>query len=212
MNSTKWSLVFGCTLITSLAGCSNPQDANEANFKVSIQAYLDATFPKCVVKTELPVELPVAKWGNVAALTALADVGLLTMSVEKKEIKSRWGSSAKGDVATFMLSDQGKEYFTVTQSAQGDSAMEGGFCIGKADDVIIDQFTQPTDMMGHTISRVKYDYQLTDIPSWALDPEVNKHIRDVRHIVGTSGERPKADAVLILTNKGWVHEKLFNKR
>jgi hypothetical protein len=87
----------------------------------------------------------------------------------------------------------------------------GGFCIGKATVNEIGQFSEPSEMFGQRISRVNYTYEVSNFPEWAKLPEVIEAIKGLRADIGSATAPIKKLDVLVMTNNGWVHEKLFKQ-
>ena len=77
-------------------------------------------------------------------------------------------------------------------------------CYGRYEVSEIVRFTEPTGVAGATISEVTYEYALQDVPAWATDPELRENGFEA------ASAEPRTDrAAFILTNQGWVHEKLY---
>ena len=74
-----------------------------------------------------------------------------------------------------------------------------------------EQFGEPGDMMGQKISRVTYTYSVDDLPKWAGDQAVIETNRDLSSMVSSKDTPIKETRAFILTNNGWVHERLFGK-
>jgi hypothetical protein len=65
--------------------------------------------------------------------------------------------------------------------------------------------------MGQKISRVSFSYKVTDIPDWDKSPEVAELNRQLKKDVDSELEPLKVTNVFLLTNNGWLHERLFGK-
>ena len=66
------------TLAFVLTGCSNPQEASEKNFEVSLQRFLDVSFPVCVFRQNFPIEIKIYNDGKVPLYDGMTKLGLLT--------------------------------------------------------------------------------------------------------------------------------------
>ncbi len=199
-------------VIVGISACSDPTDANKRNFKSAIQAYLDTNYPKCYVYANFPRTIDRDYSGLAGKLRALAKTGLLTeteVQVEERSVFSRPKKFVNAPM--FDLTEEGKKYYKakVAKTIRGKSV--GGFCAGNATVKEITQFSVPSDMFGHRISRVNYTYEVSNFPAWAEAPEVLAAIKDLNTDFESKITSKKALDVLILTNNGWVHEKLFEK-
>ncbi|HAT1583132.1 TPA: hypothetical protein I8Y16_004009 [Raoultella ornithinolytica] len=205
----------------ALSGCNDPKDASESNFKAASQQYLDTVYPHCYVQMAMPVK----KTRNVYekkedqnasdnALHILATKGLLDeKEISRKHYEKSYFSGAHDAVETeYSLTEEGKKYFkpNISKTFGGDDI--GGFCFGKAKVETITNFTEPSDAMGQKISRVNYTYTVTDIPEWAKSDDIIAASSKLKEDVASVQNPVSAKAVFVLTNKGWMHERLFNKR
>ncbi|QAX18641.1 hypothetical protein [Klebsiella pneumoniae] len=65
--------------------------------------------------------------------------------------------------------------------------------------------------MGQKISRVSFSYKVSEIPEWAKTPEILTADRQIKKDVDSAKDGMKVTNVFVLTNNGWIHEKLFGK-
>lgn len=198
---------------TLFAGCVDPKAANEKNFEVAIQNYLDSTYPKCYVTTNFPITPQYDFGGTTAKLRALVKVGLVSEKMGSYEILTHLGSGGKKTIPapSFDLTEEGKKFYK-PDAVDGRSAGKFG-CIrlGKATVKSVTQFSEPADMFGHRVSRVNYTYEVSDLPAWAKSQEVHLAINELKADVESEKNAIKRLDTLVLTNNGWVHEKLFKK-
>ena len=199
--------------LLSVAGCSDPKAASEKNFKVAVQNYLNTAYPRCYVVRNFPTDKD--EWNFNRAndtLEALAKSGLLSKKETKEEQKNMFGQGTHTVTKlTYDLTAEGKKYYKpgVTKNLRGDTM--GGFCVGKANLKSIAQFSEPADMMGLKVSRVNYDYVVTDLPAWANAPDMQQALGELKADVDSKLTPRKAAEAVVLTNTGWVHEKLFSR-
>ncbi|TVT84316.1 hypothetical protein [Pseudomonas sp. H3(2019)] len=201
-------------LLAALAGCSDPKKANEENFEKAAQTYLDTQYPQCFVVTEFPTETKDFDiTGNNKALHALAQVGIIKeVELSRKEIpKSLWQEQRTDIRYSFDLTDEGRKFYKNNAQKLMNGTTAGGLCVGKAQIVSVDQFSEPGDMMGQKISRVTYSYKVHDLPDWAHNEAVVATIRGLAPVVASEKTPIKETRAMILTNNGWVHERLFGK-
>jgi hypothetical protein len=201
-------------LATALVGCSDPKEASEENFERSAQAYLDTQYPKCLVVANFPVESQQVDFsGTDKTMHALAKVGVIKETeLSRKEVPQTFFQPAHTDIRySFDLTDEGRKFYKQDAKKLMNGTTAGGLCVGKAQVVSVDQFSEPGDMMGQKISRVTYSYKITDLPQWAQNEGVQSSIRDLAPIVASEKTPIKETRAMILTNNGWVHERLFGK-
>jgi hypothetical protein len=204
-------IIAGVLFLAAISGCSDPKAASENNFRKAIQEYLDKSYPKCYVTTELPATIDWDISGVKNKLQALAKVGLVVESEGQVE-RPGFGSNKKIVTApSFNLTEEGKKYFKQNVSETMGGKTLGGFCIGKATVKEIGQFSEPSEMFGQRISRVNYTYEVSDFPEWAKSPEVVGAIKDLKTDIESTTTPIKKLDVLVMTNHGWVHEKLFKQ-
>lgn len=210
-------MIFRFILITVFAtlvsGCSDPKAANEKNFKAAIQNYLDTAYPKCYVATNFPTTTEYDVDRTTVKLRALVKVGLLSESVGSREIITHFGNGGKKSIPTpsFDLTEEGRKFYKADVRGELSNRKIGGFCLGKAIVKNITQFSEPADMFGHRISRVNYTYEVSGLPAWAKSPEIISVIYELKADVESDKTPIKRLDTLLLTNNGWVHEKLFKK-
>lgn len=196
-----------CCMVLGISGCGSAKDANKGNFSKAIQSYLDTQKGLCaaIPAKEYPFTLANKGWfaDQKKRADALVDAGLLTR--RDTQVKADFGNAMQ-EGSEYQLTEQGNEY----RVAGGANTMGGhdAFCSGKYEVVSIENFTEPSDAMGVTISRVNYRYVLKGAADWmgadavqAAYPEIKKQ---------SEGEI-QGKAVLVLTNEGWLHERLFKR-
>ncbi|GLX91994.1 hypothetical protein Pfra02_45620 [Pseudomonas fragi] len=211
MNRKIFPLVI---LATALVGCSDPKKASESNFEKATQAWLDTAYPKCFLMSAFPVESKEFDLSNTdKTLHALAGAGVLKeVELSRKEIPASVFQAARTKIQySYDLTDEGRKYYKSDAQKRRDGTTAPGLCIGKAKVEKIEQFSEPGDMMGQKISRVTYTYRVDDLPKWAGDEAVVSNNRDLAPMAASKVTPIKETRAFILTNNGWVHERLFGK-
>lgn len=201
-------------LVTVLAGCSDPKKASEENFEKAAQAYLDTLYPRCLVTANFPTESQEFDYsGTDKVLHTLAQVGVVKETeLSRKDIPQSFFQPARTDIRyAFDLTDEGRKFYRKDAKKLMNGTTVGALCVGKAKIVSVDQFSEPGDMMGQKVSRVTYSYTTSDLPKWAYEESVQAAIRDLPAIVAAEKTPIKETRGMILTNNGWVHERLFGK-
>ncbi|WP_194722387.1 hypothetical protein [Noviherbaspirillum malthae] len=206
-------LKLTCTavLIVALTGCSDPKQASDKNFKAAIQEYLNTAYPKCYFNEKFPVQIDTDSFGRRAALQSLAKAGLLSETeLSRREFKD-WNGNVKLIIKSeYALTDTGRKFYN-PNARQVMNREIGGFCIGKAKVREINRFTEPADMLGHRITKVNYSYSIDELPEWATMLEVKAAIPGLKEAADSTATPIKETDTLVLTNNGWVHERLFAK-
>jgi len=215
-----------CVIALSVSGCSDPKKPTEANFKTAINDWIetqprcisvpmgrlssatsdDAPFPRYVAAT--PVTNESAKKirkREQAPFEALVGVGLLEREKTTLEVKANVMGDETKEVEAYAydLSNSGQEQLSEGEEGLFSSAAQQ-FCYGSATVDEIIQFTEPADTMGVTFSQVSYRYHIKDLPSWAKDKDMQKAFSELER---DTADDLKTKTALVLTNKGWVHEK-----
>lgn len=52
---------------------------------------------------------------------------------------------------------------------------------------------------------------VTDVPDWAKTPELLEINKQLKQDLASESQLVKRTDVFLLTNKGWIHERLFGK-
>jgi hypothetical protein len=196
--------------ILVIAGCGSKQDANKSNFQSAIQDYLNTKNGVCVMVPAKEVPFTLQKTGGMNFINepekaaALVSAGLL--SAKDTEVKAAFGNQMVAGVQ-YSLTDEGKKY--LVKGAGGNVGNWDAFCGGKYKVKEVENFTQPADMFGTKISQVNYLYEVDDAPAWVKQPAIQAAYPSVQHdFSGTPGDK----AVLVATNDGWMHERLFKSK
>jgi hypothetical protein len=193
-----------------VAGCGSKQDANKSNFQSAIQDYLDTKQGVCVMVPAKELPFTLQKTGGMNFINepekaaALVSAGLLT--AKDTEVKAMFGNQMVPGVQ-YSLTDEGKKYLV-----KGGAANVGNwdaFCGGKYKVKEVENFTQPADMFGTKISQVNYTYEVDSAPAWAKQSAIEAAYPSVKHDLDGA---PKDKAVLVATNDGWMHERLFKSK
>ncbi len=182
---------YVCMAIAMIAcvGCSDPKAANEKNFGNAIAEFLKhegESDSYCAGFKEYP------HTNELGLGNELVAVGLLKVVGKYQDI---WSSSVHD------LTEKGRKFFTPGK----------GFCYGQPKLHRIVNFSEPSSLGPYTMSEVIYEYRIENIPEWALEEAVRKGHARVREAVSSKKEPIREEDTLILTNNGWVHEKLFKK-
>jgi hypothetical protein len=87
-------------------------------------------------------------------------------------------------------------------------AGQDAFCTGKYTVVEVNNFTEPSDMMGVKLSQVNYRYKVEGADDWAKSEGMRANYKNFSE--QTQGDI-QGKAAVILTNDGWMHERLFKR-
>ncbi|MDZ3991634.1 hypothetical protein [Pseudomonas sp. Teo4] len=201
-------------LLATLAGCSDTENATEANFHKAAQAYLDTQYPHCFVVSSFPTKTQDFDVnGTNKALHALAQVGVVSeKEISRTQVPERLWQPARTDIYyAYDLTEEGRKYYKADAQRLISGKTSGGLCFGKAQVTAIEQFSEPGEEMGRTVSNVTYAYKITGLPAWATNDEVRANIRGLDQALATNETPAQEKRVMVLTNQGWVHERLFDK-
>ncbi len=207
----KKSLIIISAIL--LAACSSPKDANKANFSEAINKYY-AQQKVCInTGSRFPREVSELAWSNEKSTFELLDefvsVGLLSVENSEKTIPASRSNKEMRTVrsATYTLTEKGEKF-----SAPEQLLSRQRFCYGEAEVVEITNFTEPEEIMyvEVTASEVNYTYQVNNIADWAKNSELLKErFKEITIDINSAKQPIKEKAALVLTNEGWLHEKLY---
>ena len=167
---------------------------------------MDQSYPKCYITQKFPAVIEFDVGGQRRILAALTKAGLVASAEKQVEAVSFGNIKRHKTVTEYSLTDEGRKHYKAeaAKNLRGDAL--GGFCFGKAEVTDIEEFTEPADMMGARVSRVRYRYQVSDIPEWATSDELLNAVPQLKKDASARAEPGQANAVLILTSNGWLHE------
>lgn len=207
-------LILSSIILLALTACSDPKKPNETNFKNAINEYLTAAYPECYIKDNYPLEYDQSalKYVEIETLDMLVSENILNKTNNKRIEKENWSGKEK-EITTVVydLTEEGKKYYTTNATKDYRGQEVGGFCFGTASVDSINNFTEPSDAFGMTISQVKYSYKVNDIPKWIKAEKLPQKQYKLKADSASVKTPIETKATLILTNNGWVHEKLFKK-
>jgi hypothetical protein len=205
---TAIKIVAISSLALTLAACGSAKDANRSNFSKAIQAYLDTQKGLCATIPAKGLSFTLANQDmlgqvNKKRADALVDAGLLTK--RDTEVKAMFGN--KMEPATeYLATDAGKKFLVANDA--NTLAGQDAFCTGKYSVVEVDNLTESSDMMGMKISQVNYHYKMDGADDWAKSEGVRVNYKNFAE--QAQGDVP-GKVALILTNDGWMHERLFKR-
>lgn len=191
-----------------LAGCDNNQTASESNFKKSIQDFLDTKPAICINTGAFPMEfLAQSNARNIEQLDSLVDAGLLNKSAKDVVVKDMWGTENSGEGVEFNLTSEGEKFF---DDQKADFSGRGSFCTGKMVVTEVTNFTEPAERGGQKISVANFKQKIEDIAPWAQNEKVIAAYPQIKSAQERAAKGQQSP--LVLTNNGWVHIGLFNKK
>jgi len=194
-----------------LVACSDPKAASKQNFKVAVQKYLDAAYPKCYLFANFPETFEWDLTNLRPKLDAMVKIGLVSVKIEPREERDMFGKKNNRSMPTYRLTEEGKKYFNTNAGKSIAGKPMGAFCFGKAAVNDIKQFTEPSDMLGVRVSQVSYTYKVSDLPVWVNSPEIQKAIPEFMADAKSQNTPVSRSEMVILTNNGWVHQALYKK-
>ena len=190
-------------IIASVVGCSSPTEANKDNFKAAINDFYEVK-KECLDIGKLPITTPESK--DYSLVNELEKLGFLQAEktqMEYESAQSLFGleDSKQVPALKYSLTPKGESIATI------DTSDEVSFCYAQYEVVEIVDFTEPTESDGYTISRVNYDYKISDIAEWA---KTSTFLQDNNYSLkqAMKNEVKKGSAVLVKMNDKWKHGRL----
>ncbi|MFT4437881.1 hypothetical protein ACMX25_31520 [Caballeronia sp. 15715] len=208
----KRTNVIGVSILAfaMLGGCGSKKDANKSNFESAIQSYLDTRSGVCIALPAKDAPFKLEKVGGFnfnqehEKAAALVSAGLLSA---RDTAVPLMGSNRMVAGSEYTLTDEGKKY--LVKGGSGNLGGWDGFCGGKYKVKEVENFTEPADMFGTKISQVNYLYTVDDAPAWAKQPAIQALYPSLqKDLRANAGDK----AVLVATNDGWMHERLFKSK
>jgi DNA-binding PadR family transcriptional regulator len=192
-------LLVALTTLTFIAGCTNPNTANEENFEAAVRSYLKTKYPSCYFHANYPKQIGI--FDDKTKFDALVEAGMLKASVEKTS------ADRTSEEKIYTLTPEGEKYYTKDADKLRKGGDLGAFCIGTVDSIKITQFTEPSDLLGSKSSNVKFQYSVKDIPSWANNEKILNSEKRLAADVKSASTPISGTQRFVLTNKGWVHHR-----
>lgn len=198
-----WNLVIYTAALSLLAGCDDPLDANKANFQKALQSYNDA-HPVCAsISFKLPIELRNdSDADKKRQLEPLVGVGLISVKTIQKNESAAPGQARAPDYLRYAPTSVGEKVIR-----KGANGFLGGtdICFAHRKVVNVESFTEPVEVMGITVSRVTYDYDLKDVEQWAKGADIAGIFPQIETMLAKPDHQ--ATEVLVQTKQGWKHER-----
>ncbi len=204
--------LVGLILGLFLIGCTNPKEATESNFKDSIQAYFDEKQACFSVRASFPYEHE-KKSTKDDLLEELVKIGMLVSEESVKVTTNIINKDlvTKEPAIKYLLTEKGNEVSEFVSKGNGWLRGETKFCYGQYKVEGVSNFSEPADFFGQKVSQVNFTYKVVDIADWANNDLFKSKSSELREDFNSTGEAKNGKAALILTNNGWVHEKLFKR-
>jgi DNA-binding PadR family transcriptional regulator len=193
---------FGFLIIAILLlnGCGeiDKKEVSKENFKRVLNDYY-ARNCVLIARGEFPQELYAHNMfgdGPIKRMEALEKLGYLTSEKIKKENKH---SEPK---KRFILTEKGKKVYVNKEKNQG-------ICAFTRQIKSIDNYTEPSNMMGITMTRVNFTFEPIKSTDTLNEMKNEKALADfIDEVLKKTLDR----AELILTGmKGWIHQREFKK-
>lgn len=198
-----WNLVICTAALSLLAGCDDPLDANKTNFQKALQSYNDA-HPVCAsISFKLPIEFRSDSDAvRKQQLEPLVRAGLISVETIQKNDSAAPGQARAADYLRYAPTSVGEKVIR-----KGANSFLGGtdICFARRKVVNVESFTEPVKVMGMMISRVTYEYEISNVEAWAKAPEIATAFPQIEATLAKSDHQ--ATDVLVQTKQGWKHER-----
>ena len=192
--------------LIAFSGCDGSKKPNEGKLRDAINQSLQAQTRTCVVVNgNFPIDIPAGdRLSMVAGLVALEHAGLVhstnTTAVVQSLANSLSLSPHKPEpVKRYTVSAEGQRYLQPILSGAGRS---DAFCYGHEQVASIVNWTKPQTQGDYSETTVTYTGKVTDLATWAEQPEVEQAFPAIATTLGTIGINQTVS--LHLTDKGWV--------
>ncbi|MGK2959089.1 MAG: hypothetical protein ACSLFB_11980 [Acidimicrobiales bacterium] len=198
-----WNLVICTAALSLLAGCEDPLDANKTNFQKVLQSYNDA-HPVCAsISFKLPIEFRSdSDAARKQQLEPLVRAGLISVETIQKNESAAPVQARAADYLRYAPTSEGENVIR-----KGVNSFLGGtdICFARRKVVNIESFTEPIETMGMMVSRVTYEYEMSNVEAWAKTPEIVTAFPQIEVMLAKSDHQ--ATDVLVQTKRGWKHER-----
>jgi len=212
----KYSSALVVTMFVSI-GCNadSNKKASKENFTQAINGYFERNcvfvYPRYTnypVTLELPPENPSEldkardKTKTYEALTKVGMFDTQDGTKEKESLLSLNGEKYTVRTRTYSLSEQGKA--ALVEQTTRSSGLERGFCAATLEVNEIKNYSEPSPMMGMTVSKVNYSVSPKSVENWAKTEEILTAFPSLTRKISNNQDQSFG---LILMNDGWIHER-----
>lgn len=198
-----WNLVIYTAALSLLAACDDPLDANKANFQKVLQGYYDA-HPVCAsISFKFPIEFRSDSGADrKQQLEPLVRAGLISVETIQKKDSAAPGQARAADYLRYAPTAVGEKVIR-----KGANSFLGGtdICFAHRRVVNVESFTDPVETMGMMVSRVTYEYEMSNVEAWAKTPEIAASFPQIEAMLAKSDHQ--ATGVLVQTKQGWKLER-----
>lgn len=202
MRIFKFNALFWASAVVSVlvAGCNDPKKPSETNFRKALDDKLAVFNKSCFARVSSD---------NGLFWLGTGGAGGLTMGCSKNECAPLEGAGLVelagvnypglfSNRPAYRITEAGKKYLIPNlKNPTGDSY----FCFAHATVDKIVRWSEPTDMLGTTLSEVAYTFKFDGVPTWAQASDIQKSIPAVRSAIEAQGREHKLTARLF--NDGW---------
>jgi hypothetical protein len=175
---------------------------SEAELQRAIDAHL-ADRPKCIgeVGWQFPASVPTGE--TIIALMGPQFRDVLA-GFEALERLGLVRGTQSGENTEYELTDTGRSFYREFPAGHWDPRKPvGAFCYGTAKVADIVRFTEPAEELGTVATTVTYAYRLTEVASWADDPELGRRFPYLVQELAAREVPREATTLLTLHNDGW---------
>jgi hypothetical protein len=217
INTPSILLLIFATFNLILSSCSSPKDANEDNFRHSInKAINDKEKVGCISVlqsgTSFPYQVPKVKVNQykINVLNSFVKAGLL--SSKEIQINNFFGTIPGIEYA---VTSEGEKVYTSDTKQLGQQG--AGFCIGEVEVDKILNFTEPQSYLGSPpMTRVKFTYKFKRLYKWMEDKGIKEALdsrsewskiiksKSLDETLAAKDNLPEEEINLYLTNNGWI--------
>ncbi|MBB5510625.1 hypothetical protein [Paraburkholderia atlantica] len=191
--------LLALAVIATTTGCSDKSAPNADNFAAAVNQKLASSQPRCLPTGVWPATSDPTDHGNPYAFydagMGFVQAGLATVKEEGPN-----SSTSFRKQAIFTLTDEGKKLLVPNERQPFPGKLNGAFCYGKARLTKVLNWDEPMKLGGTVVTTVTYSYEMTDVPKWAE----NKQLQTSFPILGTDVTgRGKANLGVSLTDGHW---------
>lgn len=192
--------------IFMLIGCGeiDKKEVSKENFKRVLNDYYARNCEK-ISTTSFPkeVKLKNSSFNNLKELEAYERLGLVKSENIKIEERSLFGNKRKQvEGKKFSLTKTGEKYYINMKYGEG-------FCVYNRSIATIDNYTEPSNMMGITLTRINFTF--APIKSTDLLAEIKKEKVLIEKFSRTLNKKSDRAELILTGMKGWMHQREFKR-
>lgn len=209
-------IILALTGIIGLTACGNKTDANEKNFGIAMNNFLEKRGRLCLSFEHWPVQLNQSElafkekmaFSKANQMAVLESIGLVKSSdkeTKRFNIKVKHKEYILTDAATPFIGERTVPTFSL-EAGEG-TAIQKSICWGKRGLDRIVKWEGPLKSGNFEVAGITYTYKINNMAEWAKNPKIQAAFPEIKSVIANATTQENQHAVK-LTSQGWEAQGL----